>query len=41
MYVEMRQINKTFDGFQASKDVNFGVAKGHLAALLGKLYDGR
>ena len=35
MYVEMKHITKTFDGFQASRDVNFGVEKGHLAALLG------
>lgn len=41
MYVEMRQINKTFDGFQASKDVNFGVEKGHLAALLGPSGSGK
>lgn len=41
MYVEMRQINKTFDGFRASKDVNFGVEKGHLAALLGPSGSGK
>ncbi len=41
MYVEMRHINKTFDGFQASKDVNFGVEKGHLAALLGPSGSGK
>lgn len=41
MYVEMRQINKTFDGFQASKDVSFGVEKGHLAALLGPSGSGK
>ncbi len=41
MYVEMRQINKSFDGFQASKDVNFGVEKGHLAALLGPSGSGK
>lgn len=41
MYVEMRRINKTFDGFQASKDVNFGVQKGHLAALLGPSGSGK
>lgn len=37
----MRQINKTFDGFQASKDVSFGVEKGHLAALLGPSGSGK
>ena len=41
MYVEMKHINKTFDGFQASKDVCFGVAKGHLAALLGPSGSGK
>lgn len=41
MYVEMRDINKTFDGFQASKDVNFGIEKGHLAALLGPSGSGK
>lgn len=41
MYVEMRQINKTFDGFQASKDVSFGVERGHLAALLGPSGSGK
>lgn len=37
----MKSINKTFDGFQASKDVNFGVEKGHLAALLGPSGSGK
>lgn len=41
MYVEMKHIDKTFDGFQASKDVSFGVAKGHLAALLGPSGSGK
>ncbi len=41
MYVEMRQINKTFDGFQASRNVSFGVEKGHLAALLGPSGSGK
>lgn len=41
MYVEMKQINKTFDGFQASRDVNFGIEKGHLAALLGPSGSGK
>lgn len=41
MYVEMKQINKTFDGFQASEDVSFGVEKGHLAALLGPSGSGK
>ena len=41
MYVEMKCINKTFDGFQASRDVSFGVKKGHLAALLGPSGSGK
>ena len=41
MYVEMRQINKTFDGFHASRGVSFGVEKGHLAALLGPSGSGK
>lgn len=41
MYVEMQNINKTFDGFQASEDVSFGVKKGHLAALLGPSGSGK
>lgn len=41
MYVEMNSINKTFDDFQASKDVTFGIEKGHLAALLGPSGSGK
>lgn len=41
MYVEMRHINKTFDGFCASRDVSFGVEKGYLAALLGPSGSGK
>ncbi len=41
MYVEMKNINKTFDGFQASKDVCFGIEKGKLAALLGPSGSGK
>lgn len=41
MYVEMKNINKTFDGFQASKNVNFGVESGSLAALLGPSGSGK
>ena len=41
MYVEMQHINKTFDGFQASCDVSFGVEKGCLAALLGPSGSGK
>lgn len=41
MYVEMKNINKTFDGFQASKDVGFGIEKGRMAALLGPSGSGK
>lgn len=41
MYVEMKHIYKTFNGFQASKDVNFGIKKGQLAALLGPSGSGK
>lgn len=41
MYVEMKKINKTFDGFHASRDVSFGVEKGSLAALLGPSGSGK
>lgn len=41
MYVEMKNINKTFDGFQASKDVSFGIEKGRMAALLGPSGSGK
>lgn len=41
MYLEMKNINKTFDGFQASNDVSFSVKKGDLAALLGPSGSGK
>lgn len=41
MYIEMKHIYKSFDGFQASKDVSFGVEKGMLAALLGPSGSGK
>ncbi len=41
MYVEMRHVNKTFDGFHASRDVSFGIEKGHMAALLGPSGSGK
>lgn len=41
MHIEMRHVSKTFDGFHASKDVNFGVEKGRLAALLGPSGSGK
>lgn len=41
MHIELKHINKTFDGFHASKDVSFGVEKGRLAALLGPSGSGK
>ena len=41
MYVEMKHIHKTFDGFLASNDVSFGIEKGRLAALLGPSGSGK
>lgn len=41
MYVEMKHIYKTFDGFQASDDVSFGIERGHLSALLGPSGSGK
>ena len=41
MQIEMRHVNKTFDGFHASRDVSFGVESGRLAALLGPSGSGK
>lgn len=41
MHIEMKHINKMLDGFQASRDVSFGVEKGCLAALLGPSGSGK
>ena len=41
MYVEMKNINKSFGSFQAAKDINFGVEKGSLTALLGPSGSGK
>ena len=41
MYVEMKHIYKTFDGFHASDDVSFEIEKGHLSALLGPSGSGK
>ncbi|MBR1478040.1 MAG: ATP-binding cassette domain-containing protein [Lachnospiraceae bacterium] len=35
MYLEMKHITKSFGDFSVSRDVNFSVEKGELAALLG------
>lgn len=41
MYVELKHINKNFDGYQASNDVNFGIEKGKLIGLLGPSGSGK
>lgn len=40
-YVELKGINKTFDKYKASDDVNFGIEKGKLVALLGPSGSGK
>ena len=34
-YVELHDINKNYGDFQASHQINFGIEKGKLVALLG------
>ena len=41
MYVELKDINKTYAGYQASKNVNFGIEKGKLIGLLGPSGSGK
>lgn len=41
MYVELKGINKSYGHFQASKNVNIEIKKGHLAALLGPSGSGK
>ena len=41
MYVELKNVNKRFGSFQASKDICFGIEKGMLAALLGPSGSGK
>ena len=36
MYIELKNINKSFGDFQASKDVNFAIEKGKLVGLLAR-----
>ena len=40
-YVELRNINKNYGDFQASKDINISIARGKLAALLGPSGSGK
>lgn len=41
MYVELKNINKTFDDYKASDSVNFGIEKGKLIGLLGPSGSGK
>ena len=40
-YVELRHVNKHFADYQASKDICFGIQKGHLIGLLGPSGSGK
>ncbi|MCD8327279.1 MAG: ATP-binding cassette domain-containing protein [Lachnospiraceae bacterium] len=41
MFIEARHLNKHFDGYEAVKDVTFGVEQGKMAALLGPSGSGK
>ena len=41
MYVELKNIKKTFGDFKASDNVNFGIVKGKLIGLLGPRGSGK
>ena len=41
MYVELKNLNKRFGGFQASDDVSFGIERGKLIGLLGPSGSGK
>ncbi len=41
MYVELKNINKTFSDFKVSDNVNFGIEKGKLIGLLGPSGSGK
>lgn len=41
MYIELKNINKTYGSFKASDDVSFGIEKGKLVALLGPSGSGK
>ena len=40
-YVELHDINKNYGDFQASHQINFGIEKGKLVALLGPSGSGK
>ena len=41
MYVELKQIDKTYGSYQASENINIGIEKGKLVALLGPSGSGK
>lgn len=41
MYIELKNINKTFGDYKASNDVSFGIEKGKLIGLLGPSGSGK
>ena len=41
MYVELKNINKTYGDYQASNDVNFSIEQGKLVGLLGPSGSGK
>lgn len=41
MYVELKHIHKTYGSYKASEDINIGIQKGRLAALLGPSGSGK
>ena len=41
MYVELKNINKTYGSYQASRNVNFGIEKGKLIGMLGPSGSGK
>ncbi len=41
MYLELKNINKSFGDFKASDNINFGIEKGSLVALLGPSGSGK
>ena len=41
MYIELKKINKSYGDFKASDNVNFGIEKGKLVALLGPSGSGK
>ncbi|MGN0483142.1 MAG: sulfate/molybdate ABC transporter ATP-binding protein [Lachnospiraceae bacterium] len=41
MYIELKNVNKTFGNYKASDNINFGIEKGKLIALLGPSGSGK